>query len=646
MRSIIVGTAGHIDHGKTALVQALTGVDADRLPEEKRRGITIDLGFAELELDGVRLGFIDVPGHERFVKNMLAGAHGIDLVALVIAADEGVMPQTREHFDICRLLDVRAGLVCLTKADMVDDELLALVRAEAEELVKDSFLEGAPVLAVSARAKTGIEELLAALKGAAQRVPARSAGMIPRLPVDRAFTMRGFGAVVTGTLVAGEISEGDEMELLPAGGRVRVRGLQVHGAQIPRVSAGLRVAVNLGGIEAAHIVRGMVLAPVGVLRPTQIIDAHVEVLPTALRPLRSRMRVRIHAGAAEVLARIRVLEAAGEIAPGQSGLAQLRLESPIVALPQERFIIRSYSPSRTIAGGRVLDALAAKHRGREIARARERLTRLLTADRENEFALFVEIGGEQGLRRADVAARTGWTNETLEAAARNAVESDLVVEADGVYLGKESFERLAQETLAEIKEHHRREPLARGLLRETLRERLFSHAAPEVFRSVLKYLEKAGALYSEKEMVRAASHKLSLSTADLALRDQLESIYKQAALEPPTLDEALERAGKAAGAVAAAARQHERKIFQLLLDNHLLVRISPDLYFHREALEHLLAKLRDYGAQHEPERLIDVPTFKEIAGVTRKYAIPLLEYFDRERITRRAGDKRIILKSQ
>ncbi|HJU56791.1 MAG TPA: selenocysteine-specific translation elongation factor, partial [Pyrinomonadaceae bacterium] len=293
MKSIIVGTAGHIDHGKTALVRALTGVDADRLPEEKRRGITIDLGFAELELDGVRVGFIDVPGHERFVKNMLAGAHGIDAVALVIAADEGVMPQTREHFDICRLLGVRHGLVVITKADTVDDELLALVHAEAEELVRGSFLEGAPVLTVSARERTGLEELKTTLLEVAQLVPARPASSVARLPIDRSFTMRGFGAVATGTLVAGRIAEGDELELLPEGARVRVRGLQVHNARVERAVAGQRTAVNLGGVEAAEVLRGMVLAPVGRLRPTQILDAEVSVLESAPRPLRSRMRVRV-----------------------------------------------------------------------------------------------------------------------------------------------------------------------------------------------------------------------------------------------------------------------------------------------------------------------------------------------------------------
>ncbi len=641
MKSIIVGTAGHIDHGKTALVRALTGVDADRLPEEKRRGITIDLGFAELELDGVRVGFIDVPGHERFVKNMLAGAHGIDAVALVIAADEGVMPQTREHFDICRLLGVRHGLVVITKADTVDDELLALVRAEAEELVRGSFLEDASVLTVSARERTGLEELKAALLEVAQLVPARPASSVARLPVDRSFTMRGFGAVATGTLVAGELAEGDELELLPEGGRVRVRGLQVHNARVERAVAGQRTAVNLGGVEAAEVLRGMVLAPVGRLRPTQILDAEVSVLKSAPRPLRSRMRVRVHLGAAEVLARLRVLEESGEIQPGRSGFAQLRLESPAVALPKDRFIIRSYSPSLTVAGGLVLDPLAAKHRGREmVTRARERLGALSTADRATQFTLFVKTAGEQGLRMSELAARTGWTDDVLAQAAREAATGKEVIDAEGVYVSRDSFENISRAALSAIEEHHRREPLARGLMRETLRERVFSHAAPELFRKALARLEDAGAVVAEKEIVRTASHKLSLSAEDLALRDRLEKLYAEAALEPPTLDEALERAG---GARDAKTRAHGRKIFQLLLDDRTLVRVATDLFFHRPALDLLTDKLREHAARHEPERLIDVATFKDLAGVTRKYAIPLLEHFDRERVTRRAGDKRIIL---
>ncbi|HEV3469454.1 MAG TPA: selenocysteine-specific translation elongation factor [Pyrinomonadaceae bacterium] len=639
MRSVIVGTAGHIDHGKTALVRALTGVDADRLPEEKRRGITIDLGFAELDLGEVRVGFVDVPGHERFVKNMLAGAHGIDAVALVVAADEGVMPQTREHFDICTLLGIRSGLVVITKVDTVDEELLELVRAEAEELVRGSFLEGAPVAAVSARTGQGVEELKAVLREVALAAPSRSSETVARLPVDRAFTMRGFGAVVTGTLVAGEIAEGAEMELLPAQARVRVRGVQVHGASVRAARAGQRTAVNLGGVEAAGVERGMVLAPAGRLQPTQIVDASVRVLEGAPRALRSRQRVRVHHGTAEVLARVSVLEESGEIAPGATGLAQLRLELPVAALPGERFIVRSYSPQQTVAGGEILDAHAAKHRGRDRAAARALLSSLAGADNAARLSYFAGTAGERGLRRTELAARTGWRDDALDAALAEAARRGLVFEAEGVVVGRELFERLVGAAVAEVEEFHRREPLARGMARELLRERLFARAAPEVFRAALSRAEELGAVAFERELVRASGHSLELSPADARLKGRLEQIYREAALEAPALEEALARADGEAGGRARA-----RKIFQLLVEAGTLVRVREDLFFHREALERLTDALRDYGARHEPDRLIDVAAFKELSGVSRKYAIPLLEYFDRERVTRRAGDKRVILK--
>ena len=636
MKSVIVGTAGHIDHGKTTLVRALTGVDADRLPEEKRRGITIDLGFADLDLGDVRVGFVDVPGHERFVKNMLAGAHGIDLVALVIAADEGVMPQTREHFDICRLLGVASGLVVLTKADAVDEELLELVRAEAAELVAGSFLEAAPAVAVSARTGQGIEELKAALREAALNVPERSHETVTRLPVDRSFTMRGFGAVATGTLVAGELREGEELELLPVGARVRVRGLQVHGAAVRAAEAGQRTAVNLGGVETAEVERGMVLAPAGRLRPTQVLDAFVNVLADAPRPLRTRQRVRVHHGTAEVLARVAALEESGEIAPGASGLVQLRLESPVVALPGDRFIVRSYSPQQTVAGGEILDAHAQKRRGRERAAAREKLSALRDADNAARLAFFVESAGAAGLRRAEAAARTGWRDDVLEAAIREALKRGGVLEAEGVLAGSELLNNLLRAAVEEVEAHHKREPLSRGLARETLRERVFAHAAPELFRAALKAAADEGSLVAERELVRSSAHSLELSPEDAALRERLEAVYREAGLEAPTLEEAFARAG-------GRRPEHTRKILQLLLDAGVLVRVREDLLFHREALERLTAALRSYADAHAPERLIDVAAFKELSGVSRKYAIPLLEYFDRERVTRRAGDRRLIL---
>lgn len=628
---IIVGTAGHIDHGKTSLVRALTGVDADRLPEEKKRGITIDLGFAELDLGDVRIGFVDVPGHERFVKNMLAGAHGIDLVALVIAADEGVMPQTREHFDICRLLETKTGLVVITKTDMVDEELLELVKAEAEELVAGSFLEDAPVVSVSAKTGFGLDELKTKLREAALRAPSRSSETVMRLPVDRSFAVRGFGAVVTGTLVAGEITEGDELELLPLSQKVRVRGLQVYGAQVKQAHAGQRTAVNLGGVESSQIERGMVLAPAQKLKATQIIDAKIEILKDAPRPLKTRMRVRVHIGAIEVLARVRVLEEKGEIPTGEHGFVQLRLETPIVTIPSERFIIRSYSPSHTIAGGRVLDALATKHRGRETNIVRERLSRLLSADNPTTISLFVETANERGLNKTDLAARTGWRDEVLD----KAISEAKIIDANGVYISHNVFEKLSNAAVQTIEEHHKREPLSKGIQRETLREKLFAHSPVEVFRFVLNSLENK--IVSDKDIVRAASHSFELSNEDKALRDKLERIYKEAALEALTIDEVFQKAG-----VAANKREHARKILQLLIDAGLIVRVNNDMFFYRAALDNLVVRLKEFAAQSK-DRLIDVAAFKDMANVSRKYAIPLLEYFDREHITRRAGDKRIIL---
>ena len=643
--SIIIGTAGHIDHGKSSLVQALTGKDPDRLPEEKRRGITIDLGFADLDLGDLRVGFVDVPGDERFVKNMLAGVHGIDAVALVVAADEGVMPQTREHFEICRLLDVRQGLVVLTKTDLVEGELLSLVRAEAEELVAGSFLEGAPIIPVSARSGFGLDELRAALRQIAKDIPARSADFVTRLPIDRAFTMKGFGAVVTGTLVAGEISAGDELELLPTGRRVRARGVQVHGASVSRAQPGQRTAVNLAGVDVSEIDRGMVLAPSGRLLPTQIIDAQLNVLPAAARAIRTRSRVRVHIGSAEVLARVRVLNNRGEVPPGETGFAQLRFESPIIALHDERFIIRAYSPAETIAGGLVLDPQATKHRGREMAKTHARLRALLDAERPGKVAVFVAAAGDQGLRLADVAARTGWTDEVVLKVAQQAQEADdiggaaTVTNAEGVLVSSENLERLSRITVEAVKLHHQREPLARGLARETLRERHFAHAAPEIFRAVITRLESAGVLVAEKDIVRVREHGQELSAADEQLRDKVAQVYERAALEAPTLDQALVEAG-----IATTQRAHARKVLQLLIDDGSLVRVQAEMFFHSFAIEKLKGLLRRYATEHEPDRLIDVPKFKDLAGVSRKYAIPLLEYFDRERITVRAGDKRIIVR--
>ena len=637
MKSIIIGTAGHIDHGKTALVRALTGIDADRLPEEKRRGITIDIGFADLDLGDVQIGFVDVPGHERFVKNMLAGAHGIDAVALVIAADEGVMPQTREHFDICRLLSVRQGLVVITKRDLVDQDLLELVQAETQDLLKASFLEAAPIVAVSSRSGEGIEELKQTLREVACEIPARPSEFVTRLPIDRSFTMRGFGAVVTGTLIAGEIGEGDELEMLPQRHRVRVRGVQVHGTSVPRAVAGQRTAINLGGVDAANVERGMTLAPPGTLRPTQTIDASVQLLADAPRALRSRQRVRVHIGANEVLARVRVLEGEDQIKPKTEGFAQLRFEAPVVAVIGDRFIIRSYSPARTVGGGEVLDPFAARHRGKDLPAVRDRLQVLSQKDRATQLMAFIAGRDQHGLSRAEIAARTGWRNEIINATTEEALASGLVIDAEGMLITREALDALKLAVIEEVTAHHRKEPLSRGLSKEILRERQFANSPAEIFRTVLGQLEDERQLLQEREIVRLREHTRALSGADAQLRDRLESVYRDAALETPTIGEAFARAG-----ISASAQQHGRKILQLLFDSGALVRVHGEMFFHRSTLDDLTRRLREH-ASHNSDRSIDVPAFKELAGISRKYAIPLLEYLDRERVTRREGDRRIVL---
>jgi selenocysteine-specific elongation factor len=639
MKSITVGTAGHIDHGKSALVRALTGKDPDRLPEEKRRGITIDLGFADLELGDLRIGFVDVPGHERFVKNMLAGAHGIDLVTLVIAADEGVMPQTREHFDICRLLGIKAGVIVITKSDLVEEELLSLVEDEARDLVSGSFLESAPVVTVSAKTGAGLDDLLAALRETAAQVPERSLERIPLLPIDRAFTMKGFGAVVTGTLVSGEIAESDELELLPSLKHVRARGLQVHGKSVSRACAGQRTAVNLGGIDASSLARGMVLAPVARLRSTQILDVHLSVLRSAPRAITSRARMRLHIHATEVLARVQVLEESGQIAPGESGFLQLRLESPVVAVSHERFIVRSYSPSQTAAGGLVLDPFASKHRAKDLAKTRKQLQELLVSDRATRLRIFVELTEDRGQRISELAARTAWNDKVLIETLAQLKVSGAIVDCEGVYLSQVNFDNLRQVALEAVKAHHKREPLARGLARETLRERHFTHISPEVFRAVLSKLTEEGALVSDKDVMRAPDHSLELSENDSELRARLKQVYEEAGLEPPSLNEAMQVAG-----VTTAEKAHGRKIVQLLLDDNTLVRVQEELFFHRVALDKLIEAVRRYGANSGNQGTIDVTAFKDLARVSRKYAIPLLEFLDREKITRREGERRRILR--
>ncbi len=638
--NLIIGTAGHIDHGKTALVKALTGIDADRLPEEKLRGITVDLGFAEMTVGDTHFGIIDVPGHERFVKNMLAGAGGIDLVILVIAADEGVMPQTREHFDICRLLGIDAGVVVITKSDLADAETLELAKLSAAELTTGSFLEDAPVLCVSSRTGDGLDLLRNELVRLAQKKAVRRDGLAARLPIDRSFSVKGFGAVVTGTLLSGEVIEGTEMELLPERLPVRIRGVQTHGKPIGSAKAGNRVAVNLGGIDHSKVERGMTLTETGVLRKTQIIDAFVEVLKGASKQLRTRQRVRVHLGTAEVLARIAVLDESDEIAPDNFGFIQIRLESPVAAVLGERFIIRSYSPQSTIAGGMVIDPIAEKHRRKDLKTAIAYLSSLQAAidDLVKQISIIVKSAGPTGIDRADILAKLGLRMAVLEQAIETCLTENLVVNASGRLIDTDEFARLTALAESSLAAFHKREPLPKGMPREALRERILAYLPREMFQKVIAHLEVNGVVFIDNEAIRLTSHKPELSPAEAALGAAIIETYKTARLDVPKLDEALTAAASGSGLSIELVRKHLRRF----IDSGEIVKVTEEFYFHQAVIDELIDKLRRF-ASNSTDKSIDVGKFKELAGISRKYAIPLLEYFDRNRVTMRSGDKRLIL---
>ncbi len=656
MKSVIVGTAGHIDHGKTALVKALTGIDADRLEEEKRRGITIDIGFAHLELpapngETLRLGFVDVPGHERFVRNMLAGVGGIDLVLLVIAADESIKPQTREHFDICRLLNLHSGITVLTKSDLVDRETLDVVRLEVEEFLRGSFLERGPVIAVSSKTGEGIEELKRALAAAAEKVAVKDSNAVARLPIDRVFTMKGFGTVVTGTLLAGTVQKEDELEVLPSGMRVRVRGVQVHGAAAEQAVAGQRTALNLAGATTDDLARGMTLTKPGLFRATRRVDVSLNLLPSA-RPLRDHARVHFHAHTAETIAEVVLLgtaldaegakdtedgsarvapKRARELAPGSTVFAQLRLADPLLLLPGDRFILRQFSPVVTIGGGVVVDAAPIRRRARTTPYALVTLAAKLAAnDRKNLLEIRVARRGFAGLSIEDAVAETGWTPHGLRALVGTLLDPHKLLQFGDLLVHAVNFDVAKTCALDEVTAFHSANSLVAGISKEELREKL--DLRPEIFNGILDALVREKKLEVSGELVRAAGRGVVMKDEEAESKRQIEQAFALAGLKVPALKEVL------AGLKVDRARA--QKIVTLLLRDKVLVKVSEELVFHRDALNQLRRMMQDYKSK-SPK--IDVGKFKELTGVSRKYAIPLLEYLDRERVTRRAGDERVIL---
>ena len=640
MKSVVVGTAGHIDHGKSALVRALTGVDPDRLKEEKARGITIDLGFAQLRLGDLTVAFVDVPGHERFVKNMLAGASGIDLVLLTVAADESVMPQTREHFDICRLLHVPAGIVALTKADLVDPEGLELASLGVRELVAGSFLENAPIIPVSSRTRQGLEALRVAQASAAANTSGRAPAGPTRQPIDRVFSVKGFGTVVTGTLVSGRVRPGDELVIEPGGRRVTVRGLQVHGADQREATAGERSAVNLAGVDVSDVVRGQVLVSRAAFTPTVLADVRIETLPDA-KPLKHGARVRCHQGTAEILGRVAVIgpSESGKpavVPPGARAYARLRLERPAVLARGDRYILRAYSPPRTIAGGVVLDPAPPRSAIRSQA-AVDRCRRLDehapgTAEAQlAAAAIMVAEAGAGGLPVAALVARAAIGPGEVDARVEQLAQQRIITRVGDVLVVPSVLDRLKTSIVESLDRHHRDQPLSDGVPREEIRERLFGRGHPALFERAVDDLVQAGVIVA-RDRLKRATHRVALSSDEERASFAIEAVLRKAGLKPPDATTLAEEAG-----VSPAIAD---RVVKLLHRQKRLVKIDT-LFFHDDALRALkadVARLKEGGAAR-----IDVATFKERFGVSRKFAIPLLEYLDRERVTRRVGDSRVLL---
>ena len=638
---MIIGTAGHIDHGKTALVKALTGIDTDRLKEEKRRGITLELGFAHLQLDdGTVAGVVDVPGHERFVKAMAAGAGGVDLAILVIAADEGVMPQTREHLDICRLLGVRAGVVAITKCDLLaelGEEWLPLLRADIELLTKETFLEGAKLIPCSAKSGEGIPELKSALAALAKDLPARPAEGPLFLPVDRAFTMKGFGTVVTGTLLSGQVKLDESVSLLPGlPGPLRVRGLQVHGAAVEKVAAGQRVAVNLSGVETEQISRGMVLCRHQELPPTRMLDVELTLIPALDEPLPKRKKLLLHLGTAQVEATVALLDQT-ELRPGETGFAQLRLGALVLALPGQRFILRGFRPlpnrGTTVAGGQVLTIAPPKRR----KGAAQVLSVLRDGGQEERLAWLLNQAGYRGLSAKEMFARSAQPQKTLQRSLEllgSKGAAMLVDKERRHYLSAEVFSAMVARSRALIEDFHAREPMKEGLSKEELRQRLSADLEPRIFSRVVAALLERGEVESSGEVLRLKGKGRTLTAGEENLRAQLLAKISAAGLGPPRLEEL------ASELSLAPARVQE--LLKVATAEQLLVRVTDELYFDKKAVKQLQERL---VAHLQERKEISTQAFKELVGQSRKYVIPLSEFFDRQRVTLRVGEKRVLRRS-
>jgi len=633
MKHIVLGTAGHVDHGKTALIKALTGVDTDRLKEEKERGITIELGFASLTLlGGQTLGVVDVPGHERFIRNMVSGAAGIDLVVMVIAADEGVMPQTKEHLQICSLLGLKKGLVALTKADLVDEDWRALVTDDIRAFLKGTFLEASPIVPVSALTGAGLQDLLHAVHQVASEIEEKGDAGLFRLPIDRVFSIKGFGTVVTGTLISGSIRTGEDVTVLPLRISSRIRGMQVHNKSVSLAESGQRTAINLQGIEKTTIARGDVLTRPGTLETTRRLDVYFEYLPTNEKKLKHRALVRFHAGASEVMARINFLDR-DDIAPGDKAFAQLFLAVPAVVMAGDCFVIRSYSPVTTIGGGVVVDPLSRKHK-RHSRQIIHELEQLQHGDDLGRIATMIERSSFSGIDLHELVIRTGFPQGHVKKRLETLFSQKQAILLDREETRVISFnahQNTQERLISEIRTFHNKFPLQEGMSREELRTKVGSFVTPRLFNAVMRNLEKNGRIVIDLENLRLPDHRVHLQGEMEDLRQALADLYRNAGLAPPSFREVTEK--------FAAQKTRVGSVLNVMLKEGSLVKINEDLYFDQAAL----AKLReDYKILLMKEGKANPVSFKALTGLSRKFIIPLLEFFDMTKLTVRSGEHRIL----
>ena len=630
-KQIILGTAGHIDHGKTSLIKALTGIDTDRLKEEKLRGITIELGFARLDLPGGQsVGIVDVPGHERFVKNMVAGASGIDLVVLVIAADEGIMPQTKEHLDICRLLNVKHGLVALTKIDMVDEEWLEMVTNDVQGSLKGTFLEGAPLVHVSSLTGQGLPELLETLETLCKAVPERTHGGLFRLPVDRVFTMKGFGTVVTGSLVSGKVRVGETVMIYPSGIQSKVRGVQVHGRAADQATAGIRTAINFQGVDRNAIARGNVVGGVNTLKPSYMVDALLTYLSSNEKPLKNRTKVRFHTGTSEILGYAVLLDRE-ELLPDETAVAQFRLDAPVTAVKDDRFVIRSYSPIRTIGGGRILNPVPGKHKRFKEPLMTE-LKGLAESSTREIIDYHVKESGISGVRFSELRLMANLSEKDLEQHTQHFLSQRAIIQVDRenrTFIHGALFDELSRRAIKILEGYHKDHPLKAGMPRQALMSKVDRSLHSKLFSLLVQDLTKADAVVQEKEILRLPGHRVALESEQKDVRHRIEQTYLQAGLQPPYFRDLVSSLGQNSA--------NTKEILVHMLEEGTLVKIKEDLYFHGRVIEDLKNRLASYlKANNE----ITTPQFKEMTGVSRKYTIPLIEYFDTTKVTIRVGDIR------